>query len=59
MGEDILSHSPLTTTLNDIHTLSYFYHWGREECWKIPCTERGVWVDQVKLQLKAENDSSK
>lgn len=42
----------------EIHNLAYFYHWGREECWNIPCTERGVFNDKISQQLKAESSNS-
>lgn len=55
LGEDILVNSPIDVTVQEIHNLSYFYHWGRQECWNIPCTERGVWNDKIRQQAKAEN----
>lgn len=56
-GQDILINSPIEVTLMEIHNLAYFYHWGREECWNMPCTERGMWNDKIRQQLKAENSS--
>ena len=41
-----------------MHNLAYFYHWGREECWNIPCTERGMWNDKIKQQVRAESSNS-
>lgn len=58
VGDDILCHVNMDITLIEIHNLAYFYHWGREECWNIPCTERGVFNDQIRKQLKAENGGS-
>lgn len=57
LGEDILINSPIELTLQEIHNLAYFYHWGRDECWNMPCTERGVFNDKIRQQLKAENES--
>lgn len=58
VSDDISANTNIQQTLVEIHNLSYFYHWGREECWNTPCTERGVFNDQIKMQLKAENGSS-
>lgn len=58
LGEEILVLSPIDVTVMEIHNLAYFYHWGREELWNMPCTERGVWNDRIKQQIKAENKSS-
>lgn len=58
LGEEILVLSPIDVTIMEIHNLAYFYHWGREELWNMPCTERGVWNDRIKQQIKAENKSS-
>lgn len=52
---DILIHTNMDLTLMEIHNLAYFYHWGREECWNTPCTERGVFNDRIRKQLKAES----
>ena len=59
VSEDILAHTDINITIHEIHNLSYFYHWGREECWNTPCTQRGVFNDQIVQQLKAESSSSK
>lgn len=40
----------------EIHNLAYFYHWGYAECWNIPCTERRVFNDRIRKQLKAESN---
>lgn len=56
VSEDILVHTDMDRTLLEMHNLAYFYHWSREECWNIPCTERGVFNDQILLQKKAENN---
>lgn len=58
VSEDILIHTNMDITLNEIHNLAYFYHWSREECWNTPCTERGVFNDQIRQQLKAESGGS-
>lgn len=58
VSDDILCHTNMDATLLEVHYLAYFYHWGREECWKVPCTERGVFIDQIRKQLKAENGGS-
>ena len=55
ISSDIASNVNMDLTILEIHNLSYFYHWGREECWNTPCTERGVFNDQIKQQLKAES----
>lgn len=57
VSDDILCHINMDVTLAEIHNLSYFYHWGREECWNTPCTERGVFNDRIRQQLKAESGS--
>ena len=57
VSDDILCHTNMDLTLIEIHNLAYFYHWGREECWNTPCTERGVFNDRIRQQLKAENGS--
>lgn len=58
VSEDILAHTNMDLVILEIHNLAYFYHWGREECWNTPCTERGVFNDQIRQQLKAESGSS-
>lgn len=58
VSEDILIHTNMDVTLLEIHNLAYFYHWGRNECWNIPCTERGVFNDHITQQIKAENSGS-
>nr|DAT58998.1 MAG TPA: hypothetical protein [Caudoviricetes sp.] len=58
VGDDIACNVNMDLTLAEIHNLAYFYHWGREECWNTPCNERGVFNDQIRKQLKAENGSS-
>ena len=40
----------------EIHNLAYFYHWGSKECWDLPCTERRVFNDRIRKQIKAESD---
>ena len=58
VSADIDCHIDIDLTLKEIHNLAYFYHWGREECWNTPCTERGVFNDRIRQQLKAENGGS-
>lgn len=58
VSSDILNHTNMDITLMEIHNLAYFYHWGREECWNTPCTERGVFNDRIRQQLKAESSGS-
>ena len=58
VSEDILCRTNIDVTLMEIHNLAYFYHWSRQECWNMPCTERGVFNDQTRRQLKAENGSN-
>lgn len=58
VSDDIQAHTNIDITLTEIHNLSYFYHWGREECWNTPCTERGVFNDKIRQQIKAESGSS-
>lgn len=55
VSEDILLHSNMDIALLEIHNLAYVYHWSREECWRTPCTERGVFNDMIKQQMKAES----
>lgn len=55
VSEDIQCFINMDITLTEIHNLAYFYHWGREECWNMPCTERGVFNDLIRKQIKAEN----
>ena len=55
IANDISATVSMELTVMEIHNLSYFYHWGREECWNTPCTQRGVFVDRIKQQLKAES----
>ena len=52
----MLLNSPIDLTLGEIHILSYFYHWGYEECWSIPVSKRGVFVDRIRQQIKAESN---
>lgn len=54
----ILVNVNMDLTLYEIHNLAYFYHWSRDQCWHCPCTERGVFNDHIKQQLKAENEGS-
>lgn len=58
VSDDILANTNMEQTLLEIHNLAYFYHWGREECWNTPCTERGVFNDRIRSQLKAESKGS-
>ena len=58
VSADILIHTNMDLTIAEIHNLAYFYHWSREECWNTPCTERGVFNDKIRQQLKAESGSS-
>lgn len=55
VSDDIVALTDIELTVLEIHQLSYFYHWGREECWNTPCQQRGVFIDQIKQQLKAES----
>ena len=57
MTNDILVNSNMDVVIQEIHNLSYFYHWGHEECWHIPSRERGVFNDRIIKQIKAENNS--
>ena len=58
IASDISATIDIEITVMEIHTLSYFYHWGREECWNTPCTLRGVFFDKIKQQIKAENSGT-
>jgi hypothetical protein len=58
VSEGIEKSINIEATQVEIHVLAYFYHWGREECWNTPCRERGVFVDEIKQQVKAESGSS-
>ena len=55
VSEDILCHVNMDLTLLEVHNLAYFSDWSREECWNTPCTERGVFNDMIKQQIKAES----
>lgn len=55
ISEDIFANTNIEATLAEIHVLAYFYHWGREECWNTPCTERGVFYDKIRQQIRAES----
>lgn len=57
VGEDILVSSPIELTIMEIHALSYGYHWGFEECWNMPVSKRGVFVDQLRKQYREESKS--
>ena len=57
MTNNILVNSNMDLVIQEIHNLSYFYHWGYEECWHIPSRERGVFNDRIIKQIKAENNS--
>lgn len=58
IANDISANVNIEIAIMEIHTLSYFYHWGREECWNTPCSQRGVFVDKIKQQIKAENSGT-
>ena len=58
VSDDVQCHTDIDVTLQEIHNLAYFYHWGREECWNTPCSERGVFNDQIRQQIKAESKGS-
>lgn len=53
--DDVLKQSDLRTTYQEMHNLSYFYHWGPNEVYRLPCSKRGIFNDYVKHQLKAES----
>lgn len=55
--EDILVNTNMEAVVQEIHNLSYFYHWGLKECWECPCSYRGVFNDKIKQQLKQENNA--
>lgn len=57
VSSDISINTNMEVTLMEIHNLAYFYHWDYQSCWHIPCTERGVFNDQIRKQLKAESRS--
>lgn len=59
LANDILANSPREQVIEDIHVLAYLYHWGAEECWKMPCQTRRVFVDRVIKQNKEENRGGK
>lgn len=58
VSDDVQCHTDIDVTLQEIHNLAYFYHWGREECWNTPCSERGAFNDQIRQQIKAESKGS-
>ena len=58
VSEDILARTNIELTLMEIHNLAYFYHWGWKECWDMPCTERGVFNDRIRQQMRAESKGS-
>lgn len=57
MSDNILANSNIDNVIQEIHNLSYFYHWGYEECWRIPSKKRGVFNDRIIKQVKAESNS--
>lgn len=58
VSDDIQAHTNIDLTLQEVHNLAYFYHWSKEECWNTPCTERGVFNDMIRHQLKVESGSN-
>lgn len=54
LTDDILSNSDLNQAYMEMHNISYFYHWGADEVYHLPCSKRGVFNDLIKHQLKAE-----
>ena len=58
VSSDILARTNIELTLMEMHNLAYFYHWSREECWNTPCTERGVFNDRIRQQMRAESKGS-
>lgn len=43
--------------MTEMHILAYCYHWDRDTLWKMPRSERKMWVEIVQKQKKAENDA--
>ena len=39
------------------HILAYYYHWSRNEAIVLTRSERKMWVEQIKEQVKRENSS--
>lgn len=54
IAKELSLQCDINATITEMHNLAYFYHWSREECWNIPCTERRIFCDKLRRQLKAE-----
>lgn len=59
LGEDIARLSDPRIVYEQIHVLSYFYHWDGEYCWRLPSTKRAWFVWKIREQIKAENKAVK
>ena len=59
LSSNVLANSNMDSVIQEIHNIAYIYHWGYEECWRMPCRERGVFNDRIVKQIKFENRSSK
>lgn len=59
LSADILNLSPVERVYDEIHVLSYFYHWDGEYCWSLPVTKREYFVWKIREQIKAENKAAK
>ena len=54
---DFLINCPFEVAISEMHILAYCYHWDRDTLWKMPRSERKLWVDMVQRQKKAESDA--
>ncbi len=59
LSTDIVRLSNIKETYNQIHALSYFYHWDGDYCWSLPVTKRAWFVWKINEQIKAENKAAK
>lgn len=57
LSSNILANSNMDSVIQEIHNIAYIYHWGYEECWRIPSSKRGVFNDRIIKQIKAEYNS--
>ena len=54
---DFCIHCPFDSAMAEMHILAYCYHWDRDTLWKMPRSERKLWVEMVQKQKKAESDA--
>lgn len=56
LHEDLMYYVNFDNTLQEVHNLAYFYHWGYEECISLPSTLRRVFNEKIRKQLKEESN---